>query len=253
MSLKNTFLTLLILCSLVTRSIGQQDRSIHIGVSGALPNELGSSQLFLASDLQLGLQFEMSTGNVKAFGAYQLFGNMSKEVFEAYTFASQQLGVGFEYQSNNEKIVSLIVGASFMTEIYTNFKNGYMNNGNLAFPRSVRPYAGNYYATNFQKHEYKFYDSHHYQSTPLSVSIWLGMNVRLYKSLNINFSILNDIRVISQKYFKWDLTDKEEEQINLIGKDINELIDDQAISRTVIDRFGLRVGLSYTLPISKTK
>lgn len=251
LSLKNTFLTLLILCSLVTKSIGQQEKSLHIGVSGALPNKLGSSQLFLASNLQVGFQFEMNTGSIKAFGAYQLFGNMSKEVFEAYTFASQLLGVGFEYQSNNEKIVSLIVGASFMTEIYSNFKNGYMKDGYLVLPHSVKPYAGDYNLTFPSK--YTYYGANHYQSTPLNVSLWLGINVKLLKSLDINFSILNDIRIISEKYFKWDMTDKEEEQVNLIGKDINELIDNQPSSRTVIDRLGLRVGLSYTLPISKRK
>lgn len=253
MSLKNTFLSLLILCSIATNSFGQQNRTIHIGVSEGLSGMLKADQLFTSSNLHLGLQFELNNGSVNVFGAYQLFGNMSDDAFEPYTFSSQLLGIGAEFQSNTDKVISLVVGTTVMTEIYSNFKNGYMVDGNLVFPQMVYPYMNDiYYASNFQK-SYSYYGSYHYQSTPLNISVWLGMNVRLYKSLFVNLSIFNDIRVVSQKYFKWDVTDKEEEQINLIGKDINELIDREPISRTVIDRFGLRVGLSYALPISKKK
>lgn len=252
MKLKTILLTLLVLCTTVMYGYTQVGKGLYMGAYRSSITTLNDfPPMFSSSEFQFGLQFEKNTGSVSVFGVYQLFGNKKIEGFEAYTFASQLLGLGFEYRSNNEKIISIISGISLATEIYSNYRNGYMNGVELAFPNLVK-YPYDYYASTFEK-SYTYYSNAHYQSTPLSASIWFGVNAKLFKNISVNLSLVNDIRLVSQKYLKWDMTDKEEEQENLIGKDINELIEDQPTTRSIIDRFGLRFGLSYTLPLSKTK
>ncbi|PKR80582.1 hypothetical protein CW751_09415 [Brumimicrobium salinarum] len=235
--LKSRCLLYLMLFSLLynNSSLGQNSFSPFVGIS-----EEVTFRSFLSSNLQLGVQFGADKGVFRTYGIYQLYGNVRHKEFDNFMFSSQLLGLGLEYQVNTNKTISFITGISFLTEVATNFKNGYMLNGEVSYPNPQQPY-NNY---NGSYNTYTKYSNDFYQKTPFSGSIWVGCNFYIFKQINLNISLSNTIRIIKTKHLEWDLDDFKNE--NII-----DAIQRQPEKTLIYDRVHLRLGISYAFSLNK--
>lgn len=210
-------------------SLAQKDVLMHFAVSEgvylyktALKNK---ATLFSKTNLELGTQFNFEKGQLNAFGVYQLFGNFKSEEIHGFISSSHLLGIGAEHRVNKNKNLSLIIGLSALTEFSSNFRNGYIDNGVPVYPS--------------KEHSDDFY-----HSTPFASSLWIGLDMRLSEGLYLNFSIENNFRIIKSRHLNWDLSDFKE-------RPIEEVINEQAIETVIYDKVGLRLGLSYNLPLER--
>lgn len=205
----------------ISHAVAQNKTLLHVGVSEGLLNG------FLETDLRIGAQFELPSTQLNTFAVYKLKGNLkyrdrgyySGETIESYLFASHLLGVGIEPRFFNERKVSLLVGLSFLTEVGSNYKNGFINKGTPVFPT--------------ENHSDYFY-----HSTPFASNLWVGVDVELFKGFNLSLSLENGMRVTKERYLKWELSE-------LDDRSLDELVNEQEAKVLFIDRIGIRLGLSY--------
>lgn len=196
---------------------------------------------YLSTDLNIGVQFDLNQGYLVAYGVYQLYGSIKTKTLHGFIFSSHLVGVGGEYCLNKEKRFAFILGLSALTEVGTNFRNGYLLHGIPSLPKEYSVSSGGYDPI----YTY-YYGDDFYYSTPLVASIWVGCDFRIAKGFRISLSVENSVRIIKTRHMKWQKAD-------MIIHRMDELIEKQPIETKVMDRIGLRLGLSYAFSLkSKT-
>ncbi|RYM33878.1 hypothetical protein ERX46_07905 [Brumimicrobium glaciale] len=203
-------------------AVSQNKNAIHVGITeGVYLQEsiFRNLDAYSKTDVQIGMQFELESSTLNAYGIYQLFGNVNSKEFSNYLFASHLLGVGVEQRISKTKRVSLFIGANLLTEIASNFENGYMRGAYPSYPTLGE-------VNNF------------YHSTPFANSVYLGADVKIYKSLHLNISIENNFRILKMRSTTLAIEDFD-------GRTLDEVINDQELKTVVVDRLGLRIGLNY--------
>lgn len=217
--MKHIFLIFLIFSSFFVFS--QKNRSIHVGISEGVhinPN-------FSKTDFQMGIEFELESSSINAFGIYQLYGNIKEQDFPNFLFASHLLGVGAEHRTTIDKRVSLFIGANLLTEVATNFENGYLSQSTPSYPRIDK-------------------SNEIYLSTPLASSVYLGADFKVIENLHINLSVENNFRIMRVKHLTLNTSDFEDYTFE-------ELINNQEVKIEFLDKLGLRLGLKYNFSLKK--
>lgn len=200
---------------------GQKNSPIYVGIAeGAHINPK-----FYKTDLQIGMHFELESSSINAFGIYQLYGNMKGENFSSFLFASHLLGLGVENRTNVDKRVSLFLGANLLTEVGTNFKDGYIAGNYPSYPRVGKV-------------------NELYHSTPLASSVYIGVDIKIIENLHFNFSLENNFRFMRKRKLMMELADFE-------VSTFKELINEQNIETEILDKLGLRVGVNYNFSFRK--
>lgn len=213
----------------VNQTLAQKTTSLHVGVSEGLYSYRSSVKsvysMFLKSGIHLGTQIELKSSRLNTYGIYQLFGNFKSKEMSSFLFSSHLLGVGLEHRMNNDKDVSLIIGFSALTEVKSNFRNGYITDGIPVYPSF--------------NHSDDFY-----HSTPFASSLWIGVDVQIVQGLSISFSVENNFRILKKRHLNWELSDFDE-------RPIEDVINEQTIETVIFDKVGLRLGLSYNFSFNK--
>lgn len=236
--MRNIALLLSVFTFATIRCFGQRAISPYVGVSGEV---YGFSSTFLVSNLQVGAQFALESASITTFGIYQLHGNLKTKEFSSYLFTTHLGGIGAEYRSNNSKRFALVLGLYTLTEVKTNFKNGYLKDGIPSYPRKeYGEYSYNDPPTGYH------YSNDFYHSTPFAGSIWLGFDFRIIRGLNIKISLENNIIIKKIRHLNWETSDLEEQTIE-------EALSGQPVETMLLDRLGLRLGLRYTFSLKKEK
>lgn len=216
--------------------LAQSAISPYIGVSEEIYSFYPS---FLATNLYLGAQFEIKPGYLTAYGIYQLHGNLETKELPSFIFASHLAGIGAEYRSNKDKRFAFVLGFSALTEVKSNFRNGYLKDGIPSLP-SKKFIESHTYENSIEF----YYSNDFYHSTPFSGNIWLGCDFRIIQGLNINISLVNNTQIIKMRHLDWDIPDFDDQTVN-------DAINKQPIKTVVLDQNGLRFSLSYTVPLKK--
>ncbi|WP_107039026.1 hypothetical protein [Brumimicrobium mesophilum] len=219
----------------------QISKSLHFGVSESLYSEGGKLRFknfkYTRTSVQLGVNLDLESNNFRVFGVYELYGNLkfesTTEEYDSFLFASHLMGVGVENRFWDEKRVSLLVGFSALTEIASNYRNGYISEGSPVYPIS------NYTYELLNSNSIIQYQDFYY-STPFASSFYIGADVQIYKGLHFNLSLENNFRIMKTREVVWDPSSFE-------GRLLEDIINEQEIETTIIDQLGFRFGLTYNL------
>lgn len=219
-------------------------QQLHLGVSeGVYSNRQGFIDfdgLYSKTDIQVGINLDLNTNNFRTFGIYELQGNFKSNYKnsngnspEAFLFSSHLLGIGAENRFWKDKRVSLLIGFSALTEVASNFRNGYISDGIPIYPTyEVWP------VLQYEQPIVQYQDFYH--STPFASSFYIGVDVKIIKGLHFNFSLESNIRIVKTREIVWDIANYE-------NRLIEEIINEQQIETTLNDQLGVRFGLTYSL------
>ena len=252
-------LLILILLSYSSLTLSQEKIQLVTGLSGSFSKEVLSnynSQEYGGIGFDFGARFHQKKSDLDISIVYQFSSNM----FYDYAFDSinnQGKPVDSDGNSINayksllrshfvggtlkyifrerEKRFRPFIKISALTEISTNYKNGYLMDYELIPKEEPSKYS--YYTSPGYKVSYY---SYLYQSTPFVGSFQIGCDIRLIKDLHLNLSLGYGLRYMKTKYVEW----KENE-------DFHEKLNSIPIEKHISNMLDIQLGLSYAFSFHK--
>lgn len=209
---------------------------------GALGFDLGARyhERKWSLDLSLAYQFSSNVDYYAHADSIALVGKYYKQYdsdgnkIDDYSslLRSHFIGVNLKYMyRERDKKFRPFVQLSALTEVGTNYKNGYLSNE--SFIPMTRPSETGYFPNPYR--------STLYYSTPLVGSTVIGCDIRIIENLNLTVGIGYGFRIMKTKEASWSAEDNLDE----IAKDIPTV----NISSHMID---FKVGFSYVFLSNKT-
>lgn len=187
---------------------------------------------FLGFNLFAGVQLDRPKGSVNLSGVFQ-YGGTSVIEGENFDLNYQLLGAKLKYRIlNKQKRISPTLELSALTQVNSNYKNGYLDD--FLEPTTEGKYKQKYPISN------SYYTTHLYTSTPFVSSIMFGIDFRLFKNLQLNFSAGYSVRLLNYKFAKWNSAFGPNTSIN----NMNILNETQENIHTA----NVKLGLSYAIP-----
>src|SRR5690554_1851388 len=182
-------------------------------------------------NIKIGTDFFTKENDITLYLTYNF---MKQSLYKGH-----YLGISFEHHFlSKEKRFRPYFGLSFMSEVTSNYKEGFLSadndNGTSFVPND------NYilYST-----FYYYYDTYHsgfYYSTPLFGTASLGFDVRLIKDLHLNFSLGYGLQLMRYKYFKWKSYE-----------DYRELLKSRPMKSRKLHYVNAELGLRYEFSFKK--
>ena len=184
-------------------------------------------------------------------GARFLYGNKSALVNLQYQFLqnngfgrndadvslrSKFMGVGGDFRLFEQKRVGLFFQMALLTEVSTNYKDQYLEDG------SYRPRS---YAAHDFYNDYAYRNI--YKGTPFIGNLSLGCNVRIMYGLSLNLSFGYGLRILRSQLVKLDFNTYQQTGIPTKITDVN---DSYLIPFHMMD---LQAGLSYSFSFKKNE
>ena len=228
---KLTFL-LILSVFLIGNSEAQNTTKLAVGiynnVSIRLPNTYWGMGAFA------GPQIDTRAGSFSLYGMYQFSGNSGTRF--GLKLQSHLLGGGFQYRIlSREKRFSPYIELTAMTEVGTNYRDGYLNVDGM-YPMD-QPSSFSY-----TKPETTFYYASFYHSTPLVGSAIVGCDIRLTENLHLSVGAGYGLRFIKSRYAWWN----EKEELT------KEMLNDISIRlRDWHDMIDVKLGISYAFSLKK--
>jgi|SRR5690554_154442 len=223
--------------------------------SSTLSDELGilsntGSQGYFNVGLNLGIDYEFDKGNFYILLDYEYSSNVFaysepstagelKYVSFNSLLRSHVIGVSLKYTFlKNENNFRPFLKISGLTEVSTNYKNGYLLDEGF-IPRSESG-ASYIYPPYPEGPEVNYYNSFLYNSTPLISRILGGVDVKLSQNISLNIAAGYSFRIMKTKYASW----YENEDINVVAQDKPT----KNIRSQMVD---FQLGLTYAFSLKK--
>ncbi|MBN9293184.1 MAG: hypothetical protein J0G96_04305 [Flavobacteriia bacterium] len=169
----------------------QKNINLMIGISNTYSlNIMPTFNSYSGTNISVGSQIETKKGNFNILGTYQFSGNYSRGT--VFSLQSHLLGIIFQYRIlSNKRRFSPFFEIKGLTEVGTNYKNGYM---------SIDYWFPSIYPEEFSKW---VYSSRFYVGTPFVGNLLLGCDIRLTGGLHLNISAGYGLRVMQTRYADW--------------------------------------------------
>ena len=240
-------------------ALSQEKLQLVTGISGFFEKELGmisndGSQVYVGGGLHFGLRFIQDKGMLDATLVYQLSSNVFyDDVYDSIyidyqnkktkyfdsngnkispyksVLRSHLMGFSLKYTfGNSSKVVRPYIMTQFLSEISTNYKNGFLHSND--YTPKARPLGKGTFTTPFW--------SILYYSTPLVSSVSTGIDIRLMQNLNLNIGVGYGFRIMKVKSAKW----KSDEDLQEIAKNI-------PTSSVYSHMLDFELGVSYAIPV----
>ncbi|MBW7868904.1 MAG: hypothetical protein H3C31_11315 [Brumimicrobium sp.] len=251
--MKHLFLLLTFTSSFI--ALSQEKLQMVTGISGFFEKEIISntrSQVYGGGGLHFGLRFIQDKGMLEANFVYQFSTNVNyyahadsssfdgkyykdydsngKEIrLYKSLLRSHFMGLSLKYTfGNSSKVVRPFIMSQILSEISTNYKNGYLLE-DFYIPREEPWGKGKMFDP--------FY-SHLYYSTPLASSVSTGIDIRLMQNFNLNIGVGYGFRIMKVKSVRW----KADEDLQEIAKNIPT----KNVYSHMLD---FELGVSYAIPM----
>lgn len=210
------------------------------------------------SNLHFGLNLDLINASVSFFGSYAYGGVVNYTNFKAFhkNFSPYQLdyhllGVGVRLRlRNKDKFYSPIMKASFLTEVYSNYRGKKLigsvsDNKEVYFSPTDRIYENKNpkYGGSGGPLIFENYYSFNYISTPLVGSFFVGNELKLSSDLYLNIGIGYLFRVFRFYKNEWELNESEPE-VDIT--DTHSLKENKYGKIETVGSLEFEVGLSYT-------
>ena len=180
-----------------------------------------------------GSQIDLRKGSISLYAMYQFSVNSSENDF--FSLQSHLLGGGFQYRIlSREKRFSPYIELTAMSEVGTNYRDGYMDRDGL-YP------VDNPSAFSYTKPETTFLYASFYHSTPLVGSAIVGCDIRLTNNLHLSIGAGYGYRGVKTRYVWWN----EKEELT------KEMLHKRAILTEWYDMIDVKLGISYAFSLKK--
>ena len=188
--------------------------------------------------IDFGLNFQRPKGDFYFYATYGYKTNIISSEDKAlgntqFAYKSHMIGGSFAYHLlSNQKKVRPYLGLCILSEVATNYKDGFMSRMNYGII--------NYY-TYLTVYPYNSYNSNFYQSTPLLGTISLGCDFRLSKDVRLNFSMGYSLRKMKYKYLEW-----------YDGDNYREMLKNVPVESKMFHHINAQLGLNYSFSLKKS-
>ena len=227
-------LTFLLLLSIFYsgNSEAQDTPKLEVGIFNNA--SLNAPNLYCGMGAFVGPQIDLRTGSISIYAMYQFYTNSTGSGL--FSLQSHLLGGGFQYRIlSREKRFSPYIELTAMTEVGTNYRDGYLNVDGM-YPMD-QPSSFSY-----TKPETTFYYASFYHSTPLVGSAIVGCDIRLTENLHLSVGAGYGLRFIKSSYAWWN------EKVELTKETLN----DYSIPlRDWHDMIDVKLGISYAFSLKK--
>src|SRR5690554_1556026 len=239
-------------------SFSQEKIQLVTGFSGSFEKEIFSnsaSQLYGEIGLDAGVRFNRNKGSLDVLLNYQFSSNVTyRYPYDSISIENQKtvhydeegnkirtpyrsllrshfVGLSLKYTFKKErKIVKPFISIQVLTEVGSNFKNGFLIYGSF-IPSQTKTGQQSYGSGNI------FLASNFYNSTPLVGSALGGINIEFNKNISLNIAAGYAFRIMKVKYAEW----KEDENVYEKLKSIPV----KSINSHFLD---VQLGLIYVFP-----
>ena len=241
--------------------ISQEKLQLVTSISGFFEKEIISnkmSQVYGGGGLHFGLRFIQDKGMLDATLVYQLSSNVFyDDVYDSIyidyqnkktkyfdsngnkispyksVLRSHLMGFSLKYTfGNSSKVVRPYIMTQFLSEISTNYKNGFLHSND--YTPKARPLGKGTFTTPFW--------SILYYSTPLVSSVSTGIDIRLMQNLNLNIGVGYGFRIMKTKFVSWGE-----------GEDYREKAKNLPTKNVYSHMFDFELGVSYAIPMKSDR
>ncbi|MBW7868711.1 MAG: hypothetical protein H3C31_10335 [Brumimicrobium sp.] len=157
----------------------------------------------------------------------------------SYTFQSHLLGIAYEFQLlNKDKKVRPFARFNILTEVGSNYKNGFMLGYNPYPTYSHTPqFNGSHGSISGYINSSGFY-----VSTPLLTTLSVGVDFKIVEEFHINIGLGSGIQAMKYKYLKWNDGEDYKEKLKTIPEELK-----------FFHIINANIGLSYSIPIKSNR
>lgn len=156
---------------------------------------------------------------------------------EQLLYKGHYIGVALEkYFLNDERRFRPCFKASFMSEVLSNRKEGFLRDASFATSDSHTSYKVYHGKSTY----YTFNSSSFYYSTPFFGTASLGFDVRLIKDLHLSFSLGYGLQIMRYKYLEWKN-----------DADYRELLKSSPMKSKMLHYVNAELGLRYEFSFKK--
>lgn len=232
---------ILILCLLTAFNCSSQEKiNLFFGLKHNFSKQIRSEdnpQFYGESNLQIGIQLKESWGAID-FNCNYLY-SVSYAGEPSYSLQSHFLGgnINIHFLSD-EKRIRPFFSISGLTEISTNYKNGYLWPYDYDWTTMEKPLSkdGGGPIT------LDYYYSSFYYATPFVGNIFIGGELKLMRNFYLSLGVGYGLRVMRAKYAEWGEND-----------DVNEILRSITPEAHLFQFFDVQFGLTYVIPFKKEK
>ncbi|PKR81841.1 hypothetical protein CW751_00440 [Brumimicrobium salinarum] len=229
-----------VLCSLLSFSQENETKmSAQLSNSTFSRVFTNTHDLYNLTKIDLGINFQRAKGDFYLFVTYGLNTNLllssqKSAGLTVFSYKSHMFGGSFEYHLLSiQRKVRPYFGMSILSELATNYKDGFMTPN--SFYIINKP-------LNSMTNSYLFNISNFYQSTPFLGTLSLGCDFRLSKVVRLNFSMGYSLRKMKYKYLEW-----------YDGDNYREMLKNVPVESKMFHFINAQLGLNYTFSIMKSK
>lgn len=201
------------------------------------------------TNVGIGVNVNLNKGRLALYGAYGFLAELPIWTHGPLV-KNHFLGLSLEYSIfGDEKKVRPFIGLSLLSEIATNYRNGYMDE---SFLSSDDPVAG-YGTVPMGSHgsgPYKIgYNTNFYYSTPFLGSLLVGCDIHLAKGLRLSIAAGYGLRIMRYRNVVWTV----ESDTPYLTEEVNveELLKDKIVQNKAFHFMEFQLGLSYTFSFNK--
>lgn len=242
-TMKKYFLLILVLSVMINGIAQENESKVKLAVSTSNNFMVCFTNGYRNFDLTLfevGVDIKTNRCNIKLFPTYGF--NFYLENPPPYR--NHLLGISSEIVILNEtKRFRPFVGVSLLSEIRTNYKNGYVDMNYYFYTSTPISSADFIFVSKTMPHKI-IYGGWFYQSMPLVGTISAGCNIRLVKGFSLNLAVGYNLSLMRYKYVKWEYDD-------YVKEDYRDKLGDAPINTKALHSMAFQLGLSYAFSFKK--
>jgi len=225
--------TLIILILITSSTIGYAQND-EVKLAAKVAYSLTADIIINSPKIKIGADFQTKNNDLYLYLTYDF---MRQSLYRGH-----YLGISLEnHFLSKEKRLRPYFGLSILTELATNYKEGFLSadidDGTYFLTSDSHAKYPVFYG---QSSYYIFNSSGFYYSTPFFGTASLGFDLRLIKDLHLNFSLGYGLQIMRYKYLEWKN-----------DADYRELLKNKPMKSKMLHYINAELGLRYEFSFGK--